>query len=59
MKLFNNNMSSVEAWRVLFTAVEGKKKEERDTIMAEYKKILPEIIKKEHADKTLLTSYQI
>ena len=56
MKLFNKEMSSAEARRVLFTAVEGKSTAEREIIKEEYKDVLPAIIKREHADHTMLTS---
>ena len=59
MSLFNENMTSTEAWKVLFATIDGKSKEERDRIMAEYKRVLPAIIKKELDGSPVLTSYQV
>ena len=58
MKLFDENMSSVDAWRVLFTTMEGKTAEERAAIMAEYEAVLPAIIRREVNDRPTLTAYR-
>lgn len=45
--IFNINMSSSEARRVLFTIVEGKNQEEIERIKRQYLKILPMILERE------------
>ena len=45
--IFNINMSSFEARRVLFTIVEGKNQEEIEQIKSQYLKILPMILERE------------
>ncbi len=46
-KLFNENMTSVEARYAFFAATDGKTKEEIDEIRKEYKPIAERILQKE------------
>ena len=45
--LFNENMSSREARKVLFSSVDGKTKEEIEKIKDEYSAVLPAIMDRE------------
>ena len=57
--LFNKDMTYIEALNTLYTAVEGKSKEEIAEICKEYQEIIPEITEKELDGAPVLTSYQI
>lgn len=46
--VFNEHMTSNEARLMLFKAVEGKTKAEIDQLKADYSKVLPAILKREH-----------
>lgn len=46
--VFSKNMTSNQARMALFTAVEGKSKAEIERIKAEYAKIIPVILDREH-----------
>ncbi len=59
MNLFNENVTREEAWNVLFSSIDGKTKEEREEIIAEYMKVLPAIVEKELEGPYALTSYQV
>lgn len=58
MSLFNCDMSWIEAQTVLFSAVEGKTKQEIDEIKNEYRKVLPVITEKELEGGPAMTSYE-
>lgn len=45
--LFNENMTSSEARRVLFSSVEGKTEREVEQIKREFSEIAPKIIERE------------
>ena len=45
--IFNENMSSSEARKAFFAAVDGKTKEEIEKLKADYYNVIPAIVKRE------------
>lgn len=56
--MFDTDMTREEAWKELFTSMDGKEEAEIEQITEEYLEVVPQIIENELAGPLCMTSYQ-
>ena len=57
--MFNGEMTREEAWRTLYSSLDGKDESEVERIKEEYFSVLPQIVSRELEGPPCLTSYKI